>query len=242
MADAFSSRPESWESDGPPRPPTFVQIRPPAAPGSARRKVGVVGIGLALVTALGWGVYRVTDERDAPVVAQAAPVLTDTPTPQQEFVGLYDELARREIDTAISTPAWSRESLMDRVSPFDPSVSDRMPSRTPPAETANATRAASFEVSVRLGKGDTIGSALQKLGLASDAIANVVSALAPHVRLKRLPTGLGMTVQIRPAGEDGAKPILQALTLYPDGRRAIKVERDGDGDYAVEPRDRSPVR
>jgi hypothetical protein len=83
---------------------------------------------------------------------------------------------------------------------------------------------------------------LQKLGFASDAIASVVSALAPHVRLKRLPTGLGMTVQIRPAGEDGAKPILQALTLRPDDRREIKVERDGDGEYAVELRGRSSVR
>ena len=240
MTDASSSRPESGDFDGPSRPPTFVQIRPPA--GGARWKVGVLGIGLALVMALGWSVYRVTEERDATEVAQVAAVSTDIATPQHVFVDLYDELARRAVDTAISTPAWSRESPMDRVSPFDPSVSDRMPSSSPPAETANTTQAGTFEISVRLGKGDTIGSALQKLGFASDAIANVVSALAPHVRLKRLPTGLGMTVQIRPANEDGAKPILQALTLHPDDRREIKVERDGDGDYAVELRRRSPVR
>lgn len=240
MTDAFSSRPESWNSDGPPRPPTFVQIRPPA--GRARWKVGVLVIGLGLVMALGWSVYRVTEERNAPKVAQAAAVSTDIASPQPAFVDLYDELARRAIDTAISTPAWSRESPMDRVSPFDPSVSPQMPSSSPPAETANTTQAGAFEISVRLGKGDTIGSVLQKLGFASDAIASVVSALAPHVRLKRLPTGLGMTVQIRPAGEDGAKPILQALTLRPDDRREIKVERDGDGEYAVELRGRSSAR
>jgi hypothetical protein len=241
MADASSSRPNSWESDGPPRPPTFVQIRPPAAPGSARRKVVVLGIGLGLSAALGWTVYRVTDERDAPVMAQAAPVPTDIPTPQQVFVVPYGELARRAIDTAISTPVWSRETLMEWVSPFDPSNSDRMPSSPPPAETANTMQTGPVEISVRLGKGDTIGSALQKLGLASGTIANVISVLAPHVRLKRLPTGLGMTVQIRRSGEDGAKPILQALTLHPDGGREIKVKRAGDGDYAVE-RDRSSVR
>jgi hypothetical protein len=242
MADAFSSRPESWDPDGPPRPPTFVQIRPPAAPGNARRKVGILGIGLALVMALGWGLYRVTDVREAPVVLQAAPVVTDAPAAQQVFGDFYPELVRRSVDTASSTPIWSRESLLERLSPFDPSVSDRRLSSTPPAETANATQAGSLELSVRLGKGDTIGSALQKLGFASDAIADVISALAPHVRLKRLPTGLGMTVQIRPSGEDGAKPILQALTLHPDGRREIKVERDDDGDYAVELRRPSPVR
>jgi hypothetical protein len=240
MTDAFFSRPESCGSDGPPRPPTFVQIRPPA--GRASWKVGVLVIGLALLMAPGWSVYRVTEERNAPEVAQAAAVSTDIASPQQVFVDLYDELARRAVDTAISTPAWSRESLMDRVSPFDPSVSHQMPSSSPPAETANTTQAGAFEISVRLGKGDTIGSALQKLGFASDAIANVASALAPHVKLKRLPTGLGMTVQIRPANEDGAKPILQALTLQPDDRREIKVERDGDGEYAVELRRRPSVR
>jgi hypothetical protein len=242
MADASSSRPDSWDSDGPPRPPTFVQIRPPAAPGSAGRKVVVLGIGLGLLVGVGWSVYRVTDERDPPVVAQTAPVPGDIPAPQQVFVDPYGELTRRAIDTAISTPVWSRETLMERVSPFDPSVSDRMPSSTPPAETANTTQTGPFEISVRLGKGDTIESALQKLGLASDTIANVISALAPHVRLKRLPTGLGMTVQIRSSGQDGGKPILQALTLHPDGGRGIKVKRDGDGDYAVELPDRSPVR
>jgi hypothetical protein len=241
MADASSSRPDSWDSDGPPRPPTFVQIRPPAAPGSTRRKVVVLSTGLGLLVALGWTVYRVTNERDAPVVAQAAPAPSEIPTPQQVLVDPYGELARRAIDTAISTPVWSRETLMEWVSPFDPSVSDRMASSTPPAETANTAQTGPFEISVRLGKGDTIGSTLQKLGLASDTIANVVSALAPHVRLKRLPSGLGMTVQIRPSGEDGAKPILQALTLHPDGGREIRVKRDGDGDYAVE-RDRSSVR
>ena len=192
--------------------------------------------------ALGWGLYRVTDVWEAPVPLQAAPVVTDAPVPQQAFEDLYPELVRRSVDTASSTPIWSRESLLDRLSPFDPSVSNRSPSSTPPAETANAAQAGSLELSVRLGKGDTIGSALQKLGFASEAIADVISALAPHVRLKRLPAGLGMTVQIRPSAEDGAKPILQALILHPDGRREIKVERDDDGDYAVELRRPSPLR
>ena len=241
MANASASRPDSWDSDGQPRPPTFVQIRPPAAPGSAWGTIAVLGVGLGLLAALGWGVYRVTEERDTPVVAQAAPVPSDIPTPRQIFVDVTGDLARRAIDSAMSTPVWSRETLMDRVSPFDPSASDGLASSPPPAETADTTQTGPVEISVRLGKGDTIGSALQRLGLASDTIANVISALAPHVRLKRLPTGLGMTAQIRRSGEDGAKPILQALTLHPDGGREIKVRREGDGDYAVE-RKRSPVR
>jgi hypothetical protein len=104
------------------------------------------------------------------------------------------------------------------------------------------TQANLYEVSVRLEKGDTIGSALQKLGFEAEAIADAVSALTPHVRLKRLPIGLGMKLQIRPSAEEGARPILQALTLQPEGRREITIERDEDGQYVVELPNRSTTR
>jgi hypothetical protein len=132
---------------------------------------------------------------------------------------------------------------VDWISPFDASVPDRqILSGAPPADTRNATQAGSYEVSVRLEKGDTIGSALQRLGFEAEAIADAVSALAPHVRLKRLPIGLGMTLQIRPSEKEGAKPILQALTLQPEGRREITVERDDEGQYVVELLNRSTTR
>jgi hypothetical protein len=243
MADQFSCRLESANLDGPPRPPTFVQIRAPAAAGTARRKLGVVGVGLALATALGWAAYRLSVEQVAPTVTQAAPTVTQTLSPQQVPADLYPELARLTTDASVFAPAWSQESLMDWVSPFDPSVPDRgMLSDAPPADTRNATQAGSYEVSVRLGKGDTIGKALQIFGFAVEAVADAVSALTPHVSLKRLPIGLGMTLQIRSSGEGGAKPILQALTLQPEGRREVTVERDDEGNYAVELRDRSTVR
>jgi hypothetical protein len=160
---------------------------------------------------------------------------TDAAAPQPVAVDLRAELERRTIDTAASSPAWTRESLMDRVSPFEASASDRVPPSAPTdTPPAGATDDGSREVSVRLAKGETIGSALQKLGLASDAVADVISALAAHISLKRLPTGLGMTVQIRPAGAGSAKPILEMLTLHPTGRQAITLERDAKGNYAVE--------
>src|SRR5258705_501912 len=100
MADAFS------DFDGPPRPPTFVQIRTPSAPGSASRKLGILGIGLTLVMALGWAVYCVTDERDPTVVTQAAPTVTDAPSPQHVVTAdLNAELSGRAIDAAVSTSA-----------------------------------------------------------------------------------------------------------------------------------------
>jgi hypothetical protein len=239
MAEPSSWRPHPFESDG---PPTFVQIRPPATHGRAGRKLAILGVGFALAASLCWTAWRVTGERAVPVVTEAAPTVSETASPRQMPPDLYDELARRAVDTAASTPAWSRESLMGRLSPFDPSVPDRAPSPALPAEAVNTPPDGRFEVSVRLGKGETIGGALRKLGFAADAIAEAVSVLARHVSLKRLPIGLGMTVQVQPAGNEGGQPILQALTLHPEGRREITVGRDGEGNYAVERGERSSAR
>jgi hypothetical protein len=217
------------------RAPTFVQIRAPAGPGIARRMPFIVGVGTALLAAFGWAAYRLTANQVAPIVKQAAPTVTETLTQLPVPADLYPELAGLATDTAVSAPVWSREALIDWISPFDASGPDRqMLSGAPPADTHNATQADLYEVSLRLGKGDTIGSALQKLGLEAEAIADAISALAPHVKLKRLPIGLGMTLQIRPSKKEGAKPILQALTLQPEGRREITVERDDDGQYVLE--------
>ncbi len=239
MDDPSSSRLESADPDGERRPPTFVQIRPPARPGAARLKLGIVGVGFVLAAVLCWGAYRLSVEQVERAVTQSALTATETPSPRREPADLYPELAGLATDEAVATPAWSQESLMDRVVPFDPSVPDRtMLSDAPPADMRPEVHTASYEVSVRLAKGETIGGALQKRGFAAETVAEVVSALARHVSLKRLPVGLGMVLQIRPAGKEGARPILQALTLHPEGRREITVERDDGGNYLVAPRDR----
>ena len=225
-----------------PRPPTFVRIDAPV-PGIRRKMLVVLGVGVALTTALGWTTYRLMVEPAAPVAMQAASPVAEVPPPQPTPANLDSELTRLAIDTAASEPVWRRESLMDRISPFDESAPDR-PSPRPlsPVDTPNATQGSSYEVSVRLGRGDTIGSALQKLGFESKAIADAVAAVAPHARLKRLPIGLGMTLQIRPPEQERAKPILQALTLQPEGHREITVERTDEGRYVVALPDRSTAR
>jgi hypothetical protein len=243
MAQGNVAMAESVNLDEQPRPPTFVQIRTPAGPGIVRRMLFIVGAGIALVAACGWAIHRLTVDQAASVVMQPAPAVTETRVPQPAPADLDSELARLTIDAAVSAPAWTRESLIDRISPFDASVPARqMHSDAPPADPRNATQAGSYEVSVRLGKGDSIGSALQKLGFEAEAVADAVSALAPHVRLKRLPIGLAMTLEIRPPDKEGARPILQALTLQPEGRREITVERDDGGQYVVEMPNRATTR
>ena len=233
-----TGRSESFTVDESTRPPTFVQIRPPARPGTAYKALGIVGVGIAAVAALGWAAYRLTvHPAGVPAAMQDAPSATATPPPPAP-ANLESELAELTIDTAVSTPAWHRESLMDRMMPFDAS----MPDRATPSSTRHTAQPASYEVSVRLDKGHTIGSALQKLGFDAESIADAVSALAPHVRLRRLPVGLELTLQVRPPEHEDARPILEALTLQPDGRRQITVERDGQGQYVVESAGRPTTR
>lgn len=247
MADPSSCPPDSFHLDELQRPPTFIQIRAPVRRGATYRMLVIVGVATAFVTALGWAAYRLTVNETAPVSVQApiqaAPGVTETAPPQPAPADPSSELANLTLDAAVSEPLWRRQSLMDWVSPFDASVSDHQPpSGAPPPDAREAAHDGSYEVSVRLEKGDTIGSALQKLGFEAKAVADAVSALAPHVRLKRLPIGLGMTLQIRPSNKEGDKPILQALTLQPDGHRHITVERAEDGQYVVERPDRSTTR
>ena len=202
--------------------------------------LGLVGVGIALVAVMGWTAHRLSVREAAPIVPQPAPMMTETPPPQPVQADQYPELVRHATNAAISAPVWSRQTLLDRISPFDPSAPDRgtradaQPTDIGSAtDMGSATQAGSYEVSVHLGKGDTIGGALLKLGFEAEAIADAVSALARHVSLKRLPIGLGMTVQIRPSEKEGAKPVLQALTMQPEGRREITVERNGKGQYVV---------
>jgi hypothetical protein len=228
-----TGRPESFPVDEPKRAPTFVQIRPPARPGTAYRTAGIVGVGIAVATALGWAAYRpAVHPASAPAAMQAAPSATGTP---QQLVpaNLEAELAELTVETAVSEPPWRRQSLMDRLVPFETPVPDHHAPAA--ADTRPAAQPNSYEVSVRLDKGDTIGSALQKFGFDAESIADAISVLARHVRLKRLPIGLDMTLQVRPPEAEGARPVLQALTLQPEGRRReITVERDDQGQYVVE--------
>ncbi len=101
-------------------------------------------------------------------------------------------------------------------------------------ETPSSVESSSVETLVRLAKGDTVARVLQKLGVASGDIGNTIAALAEHVRLKSLPVGQALTVKMGPVDETDAPPVLLALTIRPEPRREITLERDGEGGYSVE--------
>ncbi|HTE79368.1 MAG TPA: M23 family metallopeptidase [Reyranella sp.] len=194
-------------------PPTFVQIRAPAPAGGIGRTIGV-GLGcLAIVAVLGWAVSRPV--LDLPGAGQgrvpsrlASPLdlYPESGTPMPEMVALS-----ADAPAATSTAA------------PDPAPADAEHVVPPPVET-----------SVHLKKGDTIARVLGRLGVVAGEVAEVVAALAEHVPMQRLPIGQAITVKIRPADEADAEPVLLALSIRPEPRRKFILERDEDGDYAVE--------
>jgi hypothetical protein len=178
MANPSSGRPDASNVDESPRPPTFVQIH--ARPTTTIRKMLVtVGVGIALVTALGWAAYRVTVELVVPVVMQVAPTVAESLPPQPSPADLYSELTRLTIVAAISALVWSRESLTDQILPFDASVSDRqLLSGAPTAYTRAATQAGSYEVPIASGRGIR-SKARCESSASRGGYRDAVSALAP---------------------------------------------------------------
>ncbi len=199
-------------------PPTFVQIRAPAPARGVGRTVGI-GMGcLAIVAALGWAVSRPDPElRTADASRVPSRLASDfdfypesgTPMPEMMVLAPTDSLA----ETSVAAP----------VAASDPAPID-----------ADQVQPPSVETSVRLKNGDTIARVLGRLGVVAKEAAEAVAALAKHVRMERLPIGQTITVKIRPADDEEDVPVLLALSIRPEPRRKFMLERDEDGDYAVE--------
>jgi murein DD-endopeptidase MepM/ murein hydrolase activator NlpD len=195
-------------------PPTFVQIRAPAPGGGMGRILGIWLGGLAIVAVLGWAVSSPAPDPspagEGGVSSQVASTFDPYPesgTPMPEMAALAPAAA------SVDVPAV----------PSDPAPADAEHAAPPPVET-----------SVHLKKGDTIARVLGRLGVVAAEVAEAVAALAGHVHMERLPVGQAITVKMQPADEEGAEPILLALSIRPEPRRMFVLERDEDGDYTVE--------
>ena len=209
-----------------PRPatPTFIQIGKPAGNHNTIRTAGVLLGGLALVAVLVWLAPR--DPLPPSASATTAAVETAAASPP-----LADEAMAKEAMTDGSA------SLARQNAPAEKSSTDDIVGAEPAlpaAPTENELPPPSpVEASARLEKGDTVAGALHELGVAADDVSNAVAALKAHVRLNRLPVGQEIMVRLGPAEQDG-KPSLVALSIRPEPKREITLERDKDGDFNVE--------
>jgi murein DD-endopeptidase MepM/ murein hydrolase activator NlpD len=204
----------------------FVPIRKPAAVADTIRTVSILLGGLALLAVFVWLVPR---EPQAPPVhpdiASAAPQLADAPE------------ATPELDTSATGSATM--ASQEAPSPGD-SAAAALPEPAPaaampePEQPPAATPASPVvETSARLKKGGTVAGALHELDIAAEDVANAIAALKARVRLNRLPVGQEITVKLGPADDD-SKAVLVALSIRPEPRREVTLERDESGDFSVE--------
>ncbi len=210
-----------------------MQLREPASTSRLWRRIGAGFCGLAVAAAAGWSVTRSSiwqaadsDGEPAPVAAvalkagdQDGPFDAAVPEQDQEMAAL---LSADDIPAFSWRPRW--------LPPIDEAVIEG------PAGAVDQAPP-STQRSVRLGKGETFGSALQELGLAAQDVANAAAALVSHVSMKRLPVGQAMTVTLQPSGEGSSEDsLLLALTMRPEPQREVTLERDDEGGFSVEER------
>ena len=230
--------------------PTLVRIARPAAAAPVWRKLaGGLG-GLALVLAVGWAAAGYLPRHSLPA---ASPAAIDAPSPRLvSALDSYPESGTPMPDLAADGQGGDGQAVADGgTSSSDGAASPPGPEFGPPefaprefagfgpasgaraGDDAAPQPASVYETDVRLEKGDTLGGVLHDLGFAPDAVGNATAALASHLRLNRLPAGQAMTLQIRTPDEAAGAPILQSLTIRPDARRELTLERDDAGGYGV---------
>lgn len=191
--------------------------------------MGVLLAGLGLAASLGWAAYRYTPGQPAPVATEASPRLADARD-------LHPESGTPTLEAALAPPDDASQAALEAwpwPSPADETAFRLAPAADPPGGDTDDAPAAAYETTVRLEKGDTFAGVLHDLGFARQDVARVSASLAAHVKMHRLPVGQAMSVKIEAPREAAAKPLLLALTIRPEARREITLERDDEGDYGA---------
>ncbi len=196
---------------------TLVQVRSSAAvvPGWIKRGAGYSS--LALLAVLCWAALR----QDLPVEE-----LPPAPPPA----------APVEIAAAPPPPAVPPASS-PLLAPDTAGMPDPADIALPPIVVATAPAEGlpldSYEMTVRLEKGDTLASILRDQDIPPDEVARVIAALKPHLNLTRLQVDQDIHLEMRTLGQGDATPVLQALAIRPEARKEITLERDEDGSFSV---------
>lgn len=199
--------------------PTFVVIRPPRPPRGRRLlltfSVATVFAAALLVVAMAQRLpgldlrtFDLSRFAAAPPPQGVAATAAAPPTPVEPAPATAESDADRALAAQLPAP-------------------DDMP---PPAlEPESATR----DSVLHLGKGGTVAGLLGDLDLDRQEIARALAALAPHVSLRRLPVGQEIRVTTRVAAASDAPPTLESLTLRPEARRQVLLERLDSGAFHI---------
>jgi murein DD-endopeptidase MepM/ murein hydrolase activator NlpD len=111
-------------------------------------------------------------------------------------------------------------------------LASRLPAPEDPPPLAIAIDALRLERSeLRLARGDTLASLLSDLDLDRGDVARAISALRPHLDIRRLKVGQAVHVTLERPSDSDAPPILHDLTIRPEARRQVTLELDDSGAY-----------
>lgn len=241
----------AWHSR--PARPTFVQLREPTRARhtwcwSAFGSLAVLAtIGLAMPLFLGGDIVTGGAEIDRMGGTQV--IYPESGTPVVEAAALFESVYEpthkeaRPDGAPASDDAKAQEAPERKAGAATPpqdgiasGVAESEPVGTAEAEVHDMELAAAplVEAVVRLEKGDTFGSVLRSLGFAKQDVVDAIDALASHVSLNRLSIGQALTVKMQAPDGAQTQPLLQALTIRPEARREITLERDDSGNYSVD--------
>jgi len=240
-------QPSSTENllHSPPTNPSKTQTPPPAEPQAANdwhrtaarptlvelggRRASAVAwsglpfwlSGLAFMAIVGWGVVRYHD-RPSPDAALEAPPPEDAPSASSTVAS----------PPTLEPSEWS--VALDQVMPA-PALAIPAPpvDLPPPTDPAPPQATGPYKTAVRLETGDTVSSVLHDFGFARSEVAKAIAALASHIRMRRLPVGQALTLEVEAPDDPQSPPVLQALTIRPEARRQITLERGEEGTYGV---------
>lgn len=113
-------------------------------------------------------------------------------------------------------------------------VARQIPAPEEPPPPSPASFAVPLEESVlHLSRGDTLTSLLVGLDLDRGDVARAVAALRPHLDSRRLKVGQAVRVTLERSPDLGAPPVLRDLTIRPEPRRLVTLEREDAGTYRL---------
>lgn len=202
----------SDQAYAPPARPTLVYLPRRHAPW--RAPAMIVALGICVATVFWW----FTDEQQPDTLAAAVQSAPPTADPVEALTRDADE-------------AWAGFARQLPPPPEAPPFA-----LTPPDVAALGGAAPdgnANKVTLHLGKGGTLAGLLATLDLERSEIARALAALRPHLDIRRLQVGQSVHVTLEESGDDDQR-ILRGLTVRPEARREIKVERQEDGTYRAE--------
>lgn len=192
----------------PPPRPTVVELRPSGLP---RRRLFALGVlGLCAVALAWWSAHRGEQRRMVAAEPRA-------PAPRSAVAAQPAPAAAPVED------GW--QALASQIP---------APQEPPPPPSMAAAATDRFDRSVlHLDKGDTLAGLLGELDLDRAEVARAIAALRSHLDIRKLQVGQAVRVTLERPGEPDTPPLLHALTIRPEARRQITLERDDSGAYRV---------